>query len=77
MAEGMAEMGANVVLCARKQERCQQAAQELGRLNVNAMAIACDVKSQTSVQEMVQAAQPSSDESTFCLTTPGYRGGQQ
>ena len=55
MAEGMAEMGANVVLCARKQERCQQAAQELGRLNVNGMAIACDVKSQTSVQEMVQA----------------------
>jgi gluconate 5-dehydrogenase len=55
MAEGMAEMGADVVLCARKQERCHQAAQEFELLNVNAMAIACDVKSQTSVQEMVQA----------------------
>ena len=29
MAEGLAEMGANLVLCARKQERCQQTAEEL------------------------------------------------
>jgi NAD(P)-dependent dehydrogenase (short-subunit alcohol dehydrogenase family) len=55
MAEGMAEMGADVVLCARKQERCRQAAEELERLGVKAMAVACDVKDKTSVQEMVQA----------------------
>jgi NAD(P)-dependent dehydrogenase (short-subunit alcohol dehydrogenase family) len=54
MAEGLAEMGADVVLCARKKERCQQAAEELQRLGVKATAVACDVKKQTSVQEMVQ-----------------------
>lgn len=55
IAEGLAEMGSDVVLCARKIERCQQAAEELQRLGVKAIAVACDVKSQTSVQEMVQA----------------------
>jgi len=55
MAEGMAEMGAHVALCARKQERCQQAAEELRQLGVKAIALACDVKSPASVQEAVDA----------------------
>ena len=55
MAEGLAEMGANVVLCARKEERCRQAASELQQLGVKAISLACDVKSQASVQEMVDA----------------------
>jgi len=29
MADGLAEMGANLVLCARKKERCEHAAAEL------------------------------------------------
>lgn len=53
MAEGLAEMGANVILCARKKERCQQAAEELQHFGVKTAAIACDVKSQVSVQELV------------------------
>ena len=32
IAEGLAEMGANLVLCARKKERCQQAAEDLQQL---------------------------------------------
>jgi len=56
MAEGLAEMGADVVLGARKRERCQQAAEELERLGVKTLAIACDVKNQASVREMVEAA---------------------
>jgi len=55
MAEGLAEMGASVVLCARKEERCRQAALELQQLGVKAISLACDVKSQVSVQEMVDA----------------------
>ena len=53
IAEGLAEMGANVVLCARKQERCQQAAEELQQLGVKAVALACDVKDQASVQQLI------------------------
>ena len=54
MAEGLAEMGADVVLCARKQERCHQAAEELQQLGVKAIALGCDVKNPDSIQEMVE-----------------------
>src|SRR5215469_5442126 len=56
MAAGLAEMGANLVLCARKAERCQQAAEELRPLGVKAIAAACDVKSQASIQGVVDTA---------------------
>ena len=55
MAEGLAEMGANLVLCARQAERCQEAAEELQHLGIKAMSLACDVRSQASVQELVEA----------------------
>ena len=55
MAEGLAEMGANVVLCARKKERCEQAAEELKRLGVKTLALGCDVKNAEQVQTVVNA----------------------
>jgi NAD(P)-dependent dehydrogenase (short-subunit alcohol dehydrogenase family) len=56
MAEGLAEMGASLVLCARKKERCQQAAEELQKdAGVKTLAVACDVKNPASIQEMVDA----------------------
>ncbi|MBZ5533921.1 MAG: SDR family oxidoreductase [Acidobacteriia bacterium] len=56
MAEGLAEMGANLVLCARKKERCEQAAHELAKLGVKTMALACDVKDPASVKQLMEAA---------------------
>ena len=53
MAEGLAEMGANVVLCARKKERCELAAQELRQLGVQTLALACDVKNPDQVRAVV------------------------
>ena len=55
MAEGLAEMGANLVLCARKIERCASDAEELKSLGVSVLALACDVTNPTSIQEVVQA----------------------
>ena len=55
MAEGLAEMGADLVLCARKKERCEQAASELRELGVKALALGCDVKNPLSVQELADA----------------------
>jgi gluconate 5-dehydrogenase len=54
MAEGLAEMGANLVLCARKKERCEQAAEELRRLGVKTLALGCDVKNAGQVHEVVR-----------------------
>ena len=56
MAEGLAEMGANLVLCARKKERCEQAAAELQKLGVKTLALGCDVKNPAEVQAVVDAA---------------------
>src|ERR1700682_1228420 len=55
MAEGLAEMGANLVLCARKKERCESAAEELKALGVAALALACDLTNPASIQDAVQA----------------------
>ncbi len=55
MAEGLAEMGANLVLCSRKMERCQQAAEELQRLGVKTHACGCDVRNPAHIQQVVEA----------------------
>jgi len=55
MAEGLAEMGANLVLCARKKERCEHAAEELRALGVQTLALGCDVKDKAAIQEVVNA----------------------
>ena len=53
MAEGLAEVGANIVLCSRKIENCQKAAQDLAKLGVKTLAMSCDVKSPASIQTVV------------------------
>jgi NAD(P)-dependent dehydrogenase (short-subunit alcohol dehydrogenase family) len=53
MAEGLAEMGADLILCARKKDRCGQAAEELRALGVQTLAITCDVKEPASIQQVV------------------------
>jgi NAD(P)-dependent dehydrogenase (short-subunit alcohol dehydrogenase family) len=53
MAQALAEAGANLVLCARKVERCEQAAGELAELGVKTFALACDVRDQEQVQAVV------------------------
>ena len=50
MAQALAEAGANLVLCARKVERCEQAAGELAQLGVKTLALACDVRDPEQVQ---------------------------
>jgi NAD(P)-dependent dehydrogenase (short-subunit alcohol dehydrogenase family) len=55
MAEGLAESGTSLVLCARKKERCEQAAEELRQLGVKTLALGCDVKNPEQVQAVVNA----------------------
>jgi NAD(P)-dependent dehydrogenase (short-subunit alcohol dehydrogenase family) len=55
MAEALAEMGADLVLCARKKERCQQASEALQKLGVQVLALGCDVKDPASVQAVADA----------------------
>jgi NAD(P)-dependent dehydrogenase (short-subunit alcohol dehydrogenase family) len=56
MAEGLAEAGADLVLCARKAERCEQAAAELEGLGVRALGLGCDVRDPDQIQAVVRRA---------------------
>ncbi|MBA3329901.1 MAG: glucose 1-dehydrogenase [Actinobacteria bacterium] len=54
MATALAELGADVVLCARKPERCEEAAAELRELGVRALGLRCDVTDEREVRELVE-----------------------
>jgi NAD(P)-dependent dehydrogenase (short-subunit alcohol dehydrogenase family) len=53
MAEGLAEAGANIVVCARNAERCEQAAAQLAELGVKTLGLGCDVRDPDQVQAVV------------------------
>jgi gluconate 5-dehydrogenase len=55
MAEGLAEAGADLVLCARKKERCEKTAKELEVLGGEVLALGCDVKKPAEVQAVIDA----------------------
>jgi len=56
MADGLAEAGANLVLCARKAERCEQAAAEIAeQREVRALGLGCDVRDPEQVRTVVEA----------------------
>ncbi len=55
MAEGLAEAGANIVLCSRNVENCRKAAEDIAQLGVKTFAIKCDVTSAEEIQGVVDA----------------------
>ena len=55
MATGLAEAGSNVVICSRKRENCEQAAQVIEKLGVKALAIAADVTKPDQVEAVKEA----------------------
>jgi len=56
MAEGLAEMGMNLAVCARKKERCDETALQLTALGASVLSLGCDVKDKAAVQAVVTAA---------------------
>ena len=54
MAGALAELGANVVVCARNLERCEKAAAELSELGVRSLALRCDVREPNDIEAVVE-----------------------
>ncbi len=50
-----AEAGAHIVICSRRLERCEDAAQQLARYGTQTLALQCDVSDPDSVSAMVGA----------------------
>lgn len=53
IAEGFAEAGANIVLCSRKVEACQETADRLAKLGVKTLALSCDISKPEDVHKVV------------------------
>lgn len=53
IAEGFAEAGANVVVCSRKLEACEEVREELEKMGVKSLAFECDVTNQEHIQRVV------------------------
>jgi NAD(P)-dependent dehydrogenase (short-subunit alcohol dehydrogenase family) len=53
MAQALAEAGADLVLCARKAERCEQAARELAQTGVRALGLRCDIRNADEIEGVV------------------------
>ncbi|RBP96588.1 gluconate 5-dehydrogenase [Cytobacillus firmus] len=54
IAEGFAEAGANIVLCSRKVEACQETADRLAILGVKTLALSCDISKPEDVHKVVE-----------------------
>jgi NAD(P)-dependent dehydrogenase (short-subunit alcohol dehydrogenase family) len=53
MAEGLAEMGATLVICARKKERCEEAAETLRSRGAQTLPLGCDVNDKAAIKQVV------------------------
>lgn len=49
---GLAEMGANIVICARKLDRCEKAAEEIEKLGVSTLPISCDITKPGDIENL-------------------------
>lgn len=54
IAQGFAEAGANVVVCSRKLETCEEMSEEIKRLGVDSLALKCDVTNPEDVRHVVE-----------------------
>jgi gluconate 5-dehydrogenase len=56
-ADALAEAGANVLVCGRKAERCEQVAAEIAKAHgVTAIGMRCDVRSTSEIEAVVERA---------------------
>ena len=53
IADGLAEAGADIVVCARHFDRCQQACSEIEKLGVKTLPVKCNVSNREDVENMV------------------------
>ena len=53
IATGLAEAGSNIVVCSRKVEKCEETADELGKLGVQVLGMKCDITKAEDIDAVV------------------------
>lgn len=72
MAAALAEAGADVVIAARKVERCHQLCQQLETLQVRTLAVACDVSKEDDCKRLVDATVQEFTSLDILINNAGY-----
>lgn len=72
MAAGLAEAGANLVLAARKVERCESMCSELEKLGVKSIPAACDVSKAEDCQNLIDLAVKELGSVDILVNNAGY-----
>lgn len=54
MALGLAEAGANIVICSRKLDKCQDMAHQIESLGAKALAFRCDLNREEEINQVVK-----------------------
>jgi len=72
MSEGLAESGANVVLCARKLEPCEEAAKAIAERGVRSLAVQCDVTDPDAVKTLIAKAMSEFGRIDILINNAGY-----
>ncbi|SFD93815.1 gluconate 5-dehydrogenase [Bacillus sp. OV194] len=75
IAEAFAEAGANVVLCSRKVEACEEAAQKLKQLGIKTLALKCDISNPEDVQSVIDRTQQEFDSIDILVNNSGATWG--
>lgn len=54
IAEGLAEAGASIVICARSYQRCLEACSEIGKVGVKTLPLRCDITKAEEISDLVR-----------------------
>ncbi len=77
ISEGLAEAGANVVICARNLGRCQEACSEIEKLGVKALPIRCDVTRTDEVNNLIETTVKEFGKVDILVNNAGIIGGRK
>lgn len=72
MAEALAEAGADVVLCARKLEPCEESAKDVAQIGVRTLAVQYDVTDPESVKNLVEKTMAEFGQIDILINNAGF-----
>ncbi len=77
IAEGLAEAGAHVVLCARNYDKCAEACAEIGKKGVKTLPVRCDITKKEEVENLVQKAGQEMGKIDILVNNAGVGGSEK
>ena len=77
IAEGLAEAGSDVVICARNYDRCVDACSEIEKLGVKALPVRCDISKTEEVQGLVSETVKEMGKINILVNNAGIGGSEK